>query len=405
MGEAIKILVSLEEDVKPELAEAVLAVEPEVQIIGMSEDLEGRWNTATEQAADLLMVACGGYSQRALTFIDRTVKENPGRPVVVLAEGPVNGFVKRVFEAGADDILTLPVTDLGTDRATATAEILFMLEKAVARKRGSFSPARSSGDGLICILGPKGGIGKTLTACNLAVAMADHGERVVLVDLDLQFGDVALTLGLSPGKTIYDLATSSGTLDGEKIDAYLAQHGSGVRLLAAPIRPDQANAVTPEFLREVYATLRSSYDYVVIDTPPGFTPEVIASIDSSTHVCMVGTLDSLSLKNTALGLETLRLMGYSGERVSLVLNRADSRVGITREDVANVLGRPADVLVPSHRDVARSVNEGVPIVLSASRSEAGRAFASLAKLYVTAATSAKAPPTNGHRRGRLRRRH
>ena len=216
---------------------------------------------------------------------------------------------------------------------------------------------------------------------------------------------MALTLGLSPGKTIYDLATSSGTLDGEKIDAYLAQHGSGVRLLATPIRPDQANAITPEFLREVYATLRSSYDYVVIDTPPGFTPEVIASIDSSTHVCMVGTLDSASLKNTALGLETLRLMGYSGERVSLVLNRADSRVGITREDVADVLGRPADVLVPSHRDVARSVNEGVPIVLSASRSEAGRAFASLAKLYVTAATSAKAPATNGHRRGRLRRRH
>ena len=188
------------------------------------------------------------------------------------------------------------------------------------------------------------------------------------------------------------------------LDAYLAQHESGVRLLAAPIRPDQANAVTPEFLREVYATLRSSYDYVVIDTPPSFTPEVIASIDSSTHVCMVGTLDSLSLKNTALGLETLRLMGYNGERVSLVLNRADSRVGITREDVANVLGRPADVLVPSHRDVARSVNEGVPIVLSASRSEAGRAFASLAKLYVTTATSAEAPSTNGHRRGRIRRR-
>ena len=145
MGEAIKILVSLEADLKPELAEAVLGVEPAVQIIGMSEDLEGRWNTATEQAADLLMVACGGYSQRALTFIDRTVKENPGRPVVVLAEGPVNGFVKRVFEAGADDILTLPVTDLGTDRATATAQILFMLEKAVARKRGSFSPTRSAG--------------------------------------------------------------------------------------------------------------------------------------------------------------------------------------------------------------------------------------------------------------------
>jgi pilus assembly protein CpaE len=169
--------------------------------------------------------------------------------------------------------------------------------------------------------------------------------------------------------------------------------------------------VTTEFLRELYPLLRSAYSFVVIDTPPGFTPEVIATIDSSTDVCMVGTLDSLSLKNCSLGLETLRLMGYPEDRVSLVLNRADSRVGISREDVVEILGRPADILVPSSREIARSVNEGVPIVSSAARSEAARAFAGLAERYRVARVEEAAPRTNGqprrangHRRGRFGRR-
>lgn len=405
MAEPIKILVSLEDDLDPEVAQAVLATEPSVQIIGMSEDLEVRWSSTAEEAADLLVVACKGYSQRALAFIGSTVKDRPERPVVVLSEGPANGFVRRVFEAGADDILTVPTSAEGENQSASAEEIVFMLEKAVARKRGSFSPTRSDHAGMICVLGPKGGIGKTLTATNLAVSLAQHGERVALVDLDVQFGDVALALGLSPQKTIYDLATSSGALDIEKVDAYLAEHESGVRVLVAPVRPDQANAVTAEFLRELYPMLRSAYDYVVLDTPPSFTPEVIASIDSSTDACMVGTLDSLSLKNCSLGLETLRLMGYASDRVSLVLNRADSRVGISRQDVVEILGRPADVFVPSHRDVARSVNDGVPIVMSAGRCEAARAFAGLAQHYIDNSQRAEVPASrNGHRRHRLGRR-
>jgi pilus assembly protein CpaE len=156
-----------------------------------------------------------------------------------------------------------------------------------------------------------------------------------------------------------------------------------MRVLMAPTRPDQAGAVKIELLRDLFAVLRGAYDYVIVDTPPGFTPEVIASIDASSHICMVGTLDALSLKNTKLGLETLELMGYDTQRVRLVLNRADSSVGVTHKDVLSVLGRPPDVLVPSHRDVARSVNEGVPIVCSHKRAEAAKAFRALASIYAS----------------------
>jgi pilus assembly protein CpaE len=159
-----------------------------------------------------------------------------------------------------------------------------------------------------------------------------------------------------------------------------------VKVLVGPTRPDQASAVSIDYLRDVYASLRTMSDIVVVDTPPGFTPEVIATIDASSDVCMVGMLDSLSLKNTKLGLETLDLMGYDTDRVSLVLNRADSRVGITPDDVSTIVGRGPDVSVPSDREIPRSINEGTPIVAARSSSGAARAFRNLADRY------AKTPP-------------
>jgi pilus assembly protein CpaE len=241
------------------------------------------------------------------------------------------------------------------------------------------------------ILGPKGGTGKTLVSTNLAVALAAEGRRPVLVDLDLQFGDIGLALGLRPDKTIYDLARSGGSLDEDKLDAYLVRHSSGLRVLLAPTRPDHASAVGVDFLRDVFTTLRSMSDYVIVDTPPGFTPEVIAAIDSSSNVCIVGMLDSLSLKNTKLGLETLELMGYSQERIALVLNRADTRVGITHEDVEAIIGRAPQVFIPSDRQIPISVNDGTPIVMKDERSEAARAFYKLAESYEQPA-EAETPP-------------
>jgi pilus assembly protein CpaE len=139
---------------------------------------------------------------------------------------------------------------------------------------------------------------------------------------------------------------------------------------------------------------------VIVDTPPGFTPEVIATIDSATSICMVGMLDAPSLKNTRLGLETLALMGVPSEKIKIVLNRAHTNVGISHADVLSVLGRAPDLLVPSSRDIVRSVNRGEPIVSSAKRSDAGKAFRALADLY--GAQTASGPALAPSARGKLR---
>jgi pilus assembly protein CpaE len=381
MRRTITALVTLEPGLDADAVRSLLGETDGLELSALAEGLDAGWRAMGERPTDVVILACPADSEQALGFLRESARSYPDRPILVLCGGSPNGFVRHAFEAGAADLIMLP-EDLPARPRAAAELLMFAVEKAVARHNGAVAGAHNVLGSLICVVGPKGGIGKTLTSVNLGVALATEGKKVAIVDLDLQFGDVGLSLGLTPQRTIYDLIKSGGSLDAEKVEAYLTRHASGAHVLMAPVRPDQAGAVTIEFLRDVYALLRSTHDFVVVDTPPGFAPEVIASIDSSTHVALVGMLDSLSLKNSKLGLQTLSLMGYESDRIRIVLNRADTNVGVTAEDVTAVMGRAPDVMVPSHRDVVRSINEGSPVVVSRPRSDMARAFKSLAALYI-----------------------
>jgi len=380
MADTIRILVILAEHADRQLVETALENEPSLEVVGFADNIED-WRGFLEQPGDVVVVACYGADDGVAAIVDHAVKHRPDRPVVVMSEASPNGFLRQAFEAGADDVITLP---------QSPEQVAFTLEKVIARKKGLAVPGKAAAP-IIAILGPKGGTGKTLIATNLAVALAQRDANVVLLDLDLQFGDIGLALGLSPERTMYDLMKAGPPFDHEKLDRHLIRHSSGVKVLIAPTRPDQASAVSIDFLRDIYASLRTMCDAVIVDTPPGFTPEVIATIDVSTDICMVGMLDSLSLKNTKLGIETLDLMGYDTEHVSLLLNRADSRVGITPEDVSTIVGRAPDVSVPSDREIPRSVNEGTPIVAAKPTSGAAKAFRSLADRYAKTPAPKPAP--------------
>jgi pilus assembly protein CpaE len=380
MADTIRILVTLAEHADPRLVEQALAGDSSLEVLGYADYFDD-WREFLEQQADVVIVACSAGADSATQMVDRAVKHRPDRPVVVMTEASPNGFLRQVFEAGADDVITLP---------QPPSEVAFTLQKVIARRKGLVMPGKATAP-LIAILGPKGGTGKTLVATNLAVALAERDANVVLVDLDLQFGDIGLALGLSPERTMYDLMKAGPPFDHEKLDRHLIRHSSGVKVLIGPTRPDQASAISIDYLREVYASLRTMCDAVIVDTPPGFTPEVIATIDVSGEICMVGMLDSLSLKNTKLGIETLDLMGYDNDSVALVLNRADSRVGITPDDVSTIVGRSPDVFIPSDREIPRSINEGTPIVAARPSSGAARAFRGLADRYAKTPVSQPAP--------------
>jgi pilus assembly protein CpaE len=397
---AIRALIALAEGITPGAVEAALPAADGIEVIEWVENGEPRQAKGGDRSADLVIVACSAKSASTLALIKNEAALEPERPVVVLQLDAAhsNGFMQDVFAAGADDIIALPETP---------ERIRHALQKAIARKRGTTFAKGAVPARLVCVLGPKGGTGKTVTSCNLAVGLAEVGRRTNLVDLDLHFGDVGLGLRLAPERTIYDLVRSGGTLDAEKLDDYLMPHASGVRTLLAPTRPDHAGAIAPKFIGEVLAVLRSMSDVVVVDTSAGFPPEVITAIDSSTDVCVVGTLDAFSLKDTKLGLETLDRMGYDRDAIRLVLNRSDSHVGISSDDVLAILGRTPDVLVPNQRDIPRAITEGTPIVSAQPRSTAAKAFRKLAGMYAAepaSAPTAKLVPAHEARRKSLLRR-
>jgi pilus assembly protein CpaE len=382
----LKALVALDDGIEASVVEASLPTASRVQVTGIVSGLDNGWKVLQESAPDLLLIVCSEYSERALYMIEDSVRQRPDRPVVILYNGSPDGFMQRVFEAGADELLSLPATP---------DEVRFALDKVLARRRGGDLGAAAQS--MICVLGPKGGTGKSITSTNLAVALALGGSKPVLVDLDLQFGDVGIALGLAPERTIHDLVRAGGSIDAQKVDGFLTTHSSGARALLAPSRPDQAASVSVEFLRDVYGALRTSHDFVIVDTAPGFTPEVIASIDTATHLIVVGMLDALSLKDTKLGLETLELMGVEPETIRLVLNRADSKVGISHGEAETILGRAPDILVPSDEEIPRALTEGMPIVLANEKSPAAQAYRSLADLYLD--ELAPDPSANGSQNG------
>jgi pilus assembly protein CpaE len=335
-------------------------------------------NPHEDGAGDVVLVACADFSREVHEYIRTATRLHPGRPLLLLCAKTLNGELGQVMAAGAEDIVALPAHG-GLEGARAmSGHLVFAVQKALTRQHPT---AETKLAPMICVLGLKGGSGKTLTSGNLAVALAQAGASVAIVDLDLQFGDVGLMLGIAPERTADDLVRAGGSIDADKLGDFLTVHHSGVRALLAPTVPDQAGAVEAVMLKEVYALLREMHDFVIVDTPPSFTPQVIGAVDASTDVCLVAALDSLSLKNSKLGLETLKRMDYPGA-VRVVLNRADSNVGIAPADVTAILGRAPDVLVPSDRNITRSVNRGEPIVSLQASSEAARAYRELAARYM-----------------------
>jgi pilus assembly protein CpaE len=351
---------------------AALPATTSMRFVTLRDALDSAAQLVADSAPSVVLVNCSSNAEWGLRVIGDMASIRPSRPIIALYSGNPNGFIDPAFRAGAEDLIVLPLPP---------EQLAFELQKIVSRRRGDAAIERQGG-ALITVLGPKGGTGKTVTSTNLAVALADSGAKPLVIDIDLQFGDVGLALGLKPERTIYDLVQTGGSLDGEKIEGFAIKHFSGASALLAPTRPDQAAVVTTGFLRDLFTVARRTYDYVIVDTAPAFSPEVIVAIDAATHLCLVGMLDALSLKDTKIGLETLKQMGYSSDDVTLVLNRADSSVGISMSDVYSLLKKDPDILVPSDRAIPRALTVGETIYEADPKSGAGRAYESLAQHYL-----------------------
>ena len=266
----------------------------------------------------------------------------------------------------------------------------------------SETDARDPSTRVIAVISPKGGSGKTTVATNLAVGLAQLApNEVVLIDVDLQFGDVASALRLTPEHTISD-TVRAGALDTTTLKVLLTPHPANLFALCAPESLAQADDVEPARLAQIVRPLASAFRYIVLDTAAGIDPYALAAIELSTDLIMVCTTDVPCVRGVRKAIDALDAVGLGDKPRHFLLNRADARVGLSASDIESTLGVTIDVSVPSSQGMWLSLNSGTPILESDPDSPAGRAMTDLVERLVPEGTAHASPPQRGS--GGFRRR-
>jgi pilus assembly protein CpaE len=317
-----------------------------------------------------------------------SIREHTSAPVVLLSSNGSGTVLDEALDAGVAEAMLLP---------QAVENVAFALRRARRTRDGQTGAVGSTLGRLTTVFSPKGGIGKTVVATNLASLLAGvEKRRTLLVDLDLQFGDTAIVLGLHPKQTLLDLISAPGGLDPEKLTGYATRHESGLDLLPAPLRPQEANLVSNAKLARLFEVARATYDEIVVDTAPFLHGPILTALDYSNDLVLICSAEVPALKDVRLSLSTLDLLAFPKEKIRLVINQAHGNGGLKRSDVEDSLGLTATALVPNDRGVTEAINRGVPAMLLDSGSDFSGAIRAL-----SAALNPKAASASTSRRERL----
>ncbi len=351
-----------------ETLRASLEAHPDVEFVGASEDIKDASGALAGGHLQVVLHAPRASSLPADELA--SIREHTRAPVVLVASGEASRLLDEALDADVSDVLLLP---------QLADNVVFALRKAGHTARRSDAVRGRQGT-IITVFSPKGGTGKTVTATNLAAALVKAaGKKTLLLDLDLQFGDAAIMLGVEPEKTIFDLVVAPGELDSEKLSGYTTHHPCGLEILPAPLRPEDAELVTEAKLARLLEVARESYDAIVVDTSPFFHGPMLATLDRTDELFLLCGLDVPTLKNVKLSLQTLEMLSFPRDRIRIVLNRANSKVGMKPSEVEDALGMKIRHQLPSDRAVPLGVNRGKPVVLDDEDCDFARALLDLAK--------------------------
>lgn len=384
--------------------------------VGSVDDLYTHVNAAENEFA--VLIGPSITVEEATTFGQWARVHRPGLGVILLRETVDASALSIALRSGMREVVQSKdlagiTTAVQRARTVASAIGETMLggvqaaadearARLVAETEAERAAAEAPQGKLFTVFSTKGGVGKSLVATNTAVALAEKGHRVCLVDLDVNSGDVAIMLQLSPSRNVNDLVGFRGGLDEGAIESLLTPYSDHLSVVAAPVHLDSPDQATGEEIGQLLDGLRAMFEFTVVDTSGVFDDQALAALDRSDTIILVGTLDIPALKGVKLATSTLDLLNFPRESWTFVLNRADSKVGLTQSEFESTLGLKADATLVSSREVLAAVNRGEALVNafpSNANSKALVAFAStLAKAHSPATTDA----TPGRKPGRLR---
>jgi len=374
----------------------LLSFESDIEVVGSAASGREALDVATKLLPDVVLMDINMPDMDGIAATERLSATLPSVAVVMMSVQGEADYLRRSMLAGAREFLVKPFS---SDELTSSIRQVHAREREKASRMAAAMPAPSGaapaaatgghaveGEGtVVAVFSPKGGVGRTTVAVNLAVAAAtDLGKRVVIVDGSFQFGDVGVLLNLNPkSKSIADLAPELEAGEVESLDSFVINHSAGVRVLLAPPSPEMAELVTPSGIKKVLEGLRVNHDLVVVDCTAYFNDTTLAILDSADIILTMLSLEITSIKNMRLFLEVAEQLGYESGKVRLILNRADSTLGIRVTDVENSIGRKVDeTIVSDGRSVVYALNRGVPFFLSNKEAQVSQDILRLARTVV-----------------------
>jgi pilus assembly protein CpaE len=346
----------------------------------MARNISDAQRKLVEEGIDLAIVGPTFAHEAGVAEATLLFDVQPSLPILLVSEGLNTTVLRAALRAGIKDVMETPLT-LGK-----LAEALGFVEQLQTQRGDDGRPKAKSKIGkVVTIMSPKGGAGKTMTSTNVALTLAGWSpdpSRVVVLDADLQFGDICISLQVDPKHTIVDVARDVDKLDEDLLANLLARHSSGMRVLSAPLEPSLADEVSTQVVVKTIGMLKRMFDYIVIDTAPFLDEPVLSILERSDVVLLVVDMDLPSVKNAKLALDTLRLIKFPFEKINLVLNRVNSKARLDIDELERSLGLEVMAAISSDKLVPRAVNEGEPVVSLYPRSRVARDLRSVARLAV-----------------------
>jgi pilus assembly protein CpaE len=407
MVKKIKILVVDDIPEARENLKKLLAFEPDFEVVGTASSGRDGISQAREHLPDIILMDINMPDMDGITATNELRKTIPGVGVIMMSVQGEAEYIRRAMAAGARDFLTKPppAEELyATVRRVAeiTREMFDGATIVDEKKKGPQKlevPAERNTH-VIAVYSPQGGAGKTTVATNLAASLMREGTRVLLVDLDLQFGDVGVFLNLKPQATIVELIKGVDDLDTDLVNTVLVTHDSGLRVLAAPLRPEDAELVPQDKIPLLLDKLRGLFDYIVVDLPTRLDEMALAIFDMAARILLVVNPTLPSLKNALAIMGIMANLEYPEEKTQLVLNRVSSdlernRVTISGAAIEQKLRRKALASIPNdERKVLFAVNRGISVVAKDRNQSPARELIALADALIASLTpQTEAAPT------------
>ncbi|MFO7818603.1 MAG: response regulator [Halanaerobacter sp.] len=376
MAEKIEVLLADDVAETRENVRKLIELEQNIVVIGEAVDGKDVIEKAKELQPDIILMDINMPKIKGIKATEIINREVPKSSIIMMSVQEEQNYLRKAMMVGAREYLIKP---FGDDELINVIKQVYELD---AKKEQSLLEQKGSQEKIVSVFSSKGGVGKTILATNLAVVLQQQEELdVVLVDLDLQFGDSDVLLDLNPKITIADAVKELDSLTSENIDDYLLSYDNGLHLLNSPLHPEEAEVIGGREIERLIAILKERFNYIIIDTPQSFSEPVLTALDNSDLILLIAMLDLSTIKNVKLSLEVMERLDYPKESIKLILNRYSEEIGIDVDDLEESLGYDVDLKIPSQGEVTiDSINQGEPFVVSKPQSVLARQVIKLANL-------------------------